>query len=290
MNTIHLAQQSPGSPLRHACADCASHDWCLPAGLDAKQTKLLDCLTVHERFIGRGGSVYRSGTAFHSLYAIRSGFVKSTMTLDDGRERVTGLHMSGELIGMDAINTGQYMCDAVTLEDSSVCAIPFDELESLIRDIPALQQYLHRMMSREIAHDYGVMLLLGSMRAEERVAVFLANLSKRYAARGYSATRINLRLKREEIGSYLGLKLETVSRVLSRFQEDRLITVQHKDVEIKDLNRLNRMITSHRDTHQRASRQAVRVVAAAPARVQPGLAKIIAPPPARVHVTPDLVF
>ena len=197
MNTIRLVQESASSPLRHTCAECASHDWCLPAGLDAKQTKLLDCLTVHNRLIGRGGAVYHSGTEFHSLYAIRSGFVKSTIALDDGRERVTGLHMHGELIGMDAINTGQYMCEAVALEDSSVCAIPFGELECLTRDIPALQQYLHRMMSREIAHDYGVMLLLGSMRAEERIAVFLVSLSKRYAARGYSATRINLRLKRD---------------------------------------------------------------------------------------------
>ena len=271
MNTVHLVHESHGSPPRHTCADCASHAWCLPAGLDAKQAKLLDHLAVHQRVIGRGGSVYRSGAAFHSLYAICSGFVKSTMTLDDGRERVTGLHMHGELIGMDAINTGQYMCDAVALEDSSVCAIPFAELECLTRDIPALQQYLHRTMSREIAHDYGLMLLLGSMRAEERVAVFLVSLSKRYAARGYSATRINLRLKRDEIGSYLGLKLETVSRVLSRFQENQLIEVEHKDVKIKDLDRLNRMIGNHRDTHQHVSRQALRAVAAAPAPVQSGL-------------------
>jgi CRP/FNR family transcriptional regulator len=268
MNTVHLIKKSSGSPLRHICADCASHDWCLPAGLDAKEAKLLDRLSVHERLIGRGGAVYRPGTAFHSLYAIRSGFVKSTISLHDGRERVTGLHMQGELIGMDAINTGSYMCDAVALEDSSVCAIPFDELERLTREIPTLQQYLHRMMSREIAHDYGVMLLLGSMRAEERVAVFLVSLSKRYAARGYSATRINLRLRREEIGSYLGLKLETVSRVLSRFQENQLITVQHKDVEIKDLDRLNRMIGNHHTMHPRASHQALRVRATAPAPLQ----------------------
>src|SRR3990172_10450284 len=271
MNTVHLVHERPASPLRHTCADCASHDCCLPAGLGAKQAKLLDHLNVHARFVGRGGSIYRSGTAFHSLYAIRSGFVKSTMTLDDGRERVTGLHMSGELIGMDAINTGQYMCDAVALEDSSVCAIPFGELECVTRDIPALQRYLHRTMSREIAHDYGVMLLLGSMRAEERVAVFLVSLSKRYAARGYSATRINLLLKREEIGSYLGLKLETVSRVLSRFQENQLITVQHKDVEIKDLDRLNRMVGNHHNVHQRASRQPLRATLAAPAPVQPAM-------------------
>src|SRR3990172_4395239 len=263
MNTVHLVHESPVSPLRHTCADCASHDWCLPAGLGAKQAKLLDHLNVHARFVGRGGSIYRSGTAFHSLYAIRSGFVKSTMTLDDGRERVTGLHMSGELIGMDAINTGQYMCDAVALEDSSVCAIPFGELECVTRDIPTLQQHLHRTMSREIAHDYGVMLLLGSMRAEERIAVFLVSLSKRYAARGYSATRINLRLKREDIGSYLGLKHETVSRVLSRFQEGQLIAVQGKEIAIKDLDRLKQII-NYDDAHQRASRQALHAVAAAP--------------------------
>ncbi len=139
MNTVHLANKSPGIPLHQTCADCASRGWCLPAGLDAKQTTLLDRLSVHTRFIGRGGAVYRSGTAFHSLYAIRSGFVKSTMTLDDGRERVTGLHMHGELIGMDAINTGKYMCEAIALEDCSVCAIPFAELECLTREIPALQ-------------------------------------------------------------------------------------------------------------------------------------------------------
>jgi CRP/FNR family transcriptional regulator, anaerobic regulatory protein len=269
MNTVHFVKKSPASPLRHACAECASHDWCLPAGLDAKEAKLLDRLAVHNRLIGRGGTIYRSGTAFHSLYAIRSGFVKSTITLADGRERVTGLHMQGEMVGMDAINTGQYMCDAVALENSSVCAIPFDELESLTRELPALQRYLHRMMSREIAHDYGVMLLLGSMHAEERVAVFLADLSKRYAARGYSPTRINLLLKRDEIGSYLGLKLETVSRVLSRFQRNKLIAVQHKDVEILDLDRLNRMVRSHHDIRQRVSQQALRAPAAAPA--QPAL-------------------
>ncbi len=269
MNIVHLAHERPASTLRNTCADCASHDWCLPAGLGAKHAKRLDDLNVHTRLVGRGGSIYRSGTEFQSLFAIRSGFVKSTMTLDDGRERVTGLHMSGELIGMDAINTGQYMCDAVALEDSSVCAIPFSELECVIRDIPALQRYLHRTMSREIAHDYGVMLLLGSMRAEERVAVFLVSLSKRYAARGYSATRINLLLKREEIGSYLGLKLETVSRVLSRFQENELIAVQHKDVEIKDLDRLYRMVGDGRPVPQRASRQRLRATLAAP--VQPAM-------------------
>ena len=271
MNTVHLANKSHGSPLHQPCGDCASRGWCLPAALDANAAKLLERLSTHTRLIGRGAPVYRSGTAFHSLYAIRSGFVKSTMTLDDGRERVTGLHMHGELIGMDAINTGKHLCEAIALEDSSVCAIPFDELEQLTREIPALQQYLHRMMSREIAHDYGVMLLLGSMRAEERVAVFLANLSKRYAARGYSATHFNLLLKRDEIGSYLGLKLETVSRVLSRFQQSQLIAVEHKDIEIKDFERLNRMASHHHEAHARIPHPPLRVRAVPPAVVQPAL-------------------
>src|SRR3990167_791821 len=150
MNAVHLARQRPGFPLRHGCADCALHDLCLPAGLDAEEMKLLDCLNVHTRFVERGGSVYRAGTPLHSLYVIRSGFVKSTITQGDGRERVTGLHMLGELIGMDAINSGQYLCDAVALEDTSVCAIPFGELERLSRDVPTLQRYLHRTMGRAI--------------------------------------------------------------------------------------------------------------------------------------------
>lgn len=271
MSTVHLIKKSPSfsAPLRRACAECASHDWCLPAGLSAPETTLLDRLVVHNRLIERGGAVYRSGCAFHSLYAIRSGFVKSTVTHDDGREQVTGLHMPGELIGLDAINTGQYMGDAIALEDSSVCAIPFGELECLGRDIPTLQQHLHRMMSREIAHDYGVMLLLGSMHAEERIAVFVLNLSKRYAARGYSATRINLRLTREEIGSYLGLKFETVSRALSRFQEDGIIAVQHKDIEIRDLERLKQLVSNCRNTPRRESRQALHAVEKVPTQPSP---------------------
>ena len=174
--------------------------------------------------------------------------MKDTVTLDDGREQVTGLHMAGELIGMDAINTGKYMCDSAALEDSKICAVPFGALARLTHDIPALQQNLHRAMSREIARDYEVMLLLGCAQAAERVAKFLLNLSKRYAARGFSATRINLRLKREDIGSHLGIALETVCRVLSRFQEDQLIAVRQKDIEIRDFDRLSRMLGNDGDS------------------------------------------
>ncbi|MCW5605674.1 MAG: fumarate/nitrate reduction transcriptional regulator Fnr, partial [Burkholderiales bacterium] len=190
------------------------------------------------RPVKRGDYLYRAGTELHALYAIRTGFLKSCVLHDDGREQVAGFHMTGDLLGLDAISVSRHMCDAVALEDSEVCEIPFSTLEKLSREIPSLQQHFHRIMSREIVRDHGVMLLLGSMRAEERLAAFLLNLSQRFAARGYSAFEFNLRMTREEIGSYLGLKLETISRALSRFHEEQLIEVQNKYIKIKDLDAL----------------------------------------------------
>jgi CRP/FNR family transcriptional regulator len=224
--------------LKTACSSCTLRELCLPAGLNEDELNRLDSMVNRKRPIKRGDYLYRSGAPMVSLYAIRSGFLKSCVLHDDGREQVAGFHMMGELVGMDAIASGKHVCDAIALEDSDVCEIPYADLEQLSRDIPALQHHFHRILSREIGRDYGVMLLLGSMRAEERLAAFLLNLSQRFAARGYSPTRFNLRMTREEIGSYLGLKLETISRAFSRFQEDGLIAVQNKYIEIKDLDRL----------------------------------------------------
>ncbi len=181
----------------------------------------------------------------HSLYALRSGFMKSCVLHEDGREQVAGFHMMGDLMGMDAIGSNQHLCDSIALEDSDVCDIPLTDLETLSREIPSLQQHFHRIMSREIAHDYGVMLLLGSMRAEERLAAFLLNLSQRFAARGYSSTEFHLRMTREEIGSYLGLKLETVSRTLSHFQTEGLLAVQNKHLRILKIEALQELVGQH---------------------------------------------
>ena len=154
------------------------------------------------------------------------------MLAEDGREQVSGYHMLGDIIGLDGIGTDHHGCQAVALEDTEVCVLPFERLEDLARKLPALQHNLHQFLSREIARDHNIMLLLGSMRAEERLAVFLLNLSERYRRRGYSSTEFVLRMTREEIGSYLGLKLETVSRLFSRFQEEGLIQVQGRAVKI----------------------------------------------------------
>jgi CRP/FNR family transcriptional regulator len=214
----------------------------LPAGLADEELQQLDQIVNRKRPLKRGDYVYRAGSNLQSLYAVRTGFFKSCVLHDDGREQVAGFHMAGELLGLDGIGSGKHLCDAVSLEDSEVCEIPFGELEELSREIPTLQQHFHRIMSREITRDYGVMLLLGSMRAEERLAAFLLNLSQRFAARGYSPKRFMLRMTRNEIGSYLGLKLETISRAMSHFQSEGIITVQNKNVEIKDTDRLRAMV------------------------------------------------
>jgi CRP/FNR family transcriptional regulator len=152
--------------------------------------------------------------------------------------------MAGELIGLDGIGTDQHTCDAVALEDSQVCMIPYNQLESLSREFTLLQHQFHKIMSREIVRDHGVMLLLGSMRAEERLAAFVLNLTQRLQARGFSASALVLRMTREEIGSYLGLKLETVSRTFSKFQDDGLLEVKQRDIRILDLGALQRLVSS----------------------------------------------
>ena len=202
----------------------------------------LDDLTSLKHPLQRGDYLYRSGTKFQSLYAIRTGFFKTQVLHEDGREQVTGFQMAGEIIGMDAISSDTHACDAIALEDSEVCEIPFSRLEDLSRKLPSLQRHLHRILSREIVRDQGIMMLLGSMRAEERLAAFLLNLSQRFAARGYSPTSFHLRMTRQEIGSYLGMKLETVSRTLSQFHGIGLISIRNKSVELHNLPRLQAFV------------------------------------------------
>jgi CRP/FNR family transcriptional regulator len=186
--------------------------------------------------------LFRSGDAFQSLYAVRTGFFKTCVTAEDGRDQVTGFQMAGELLGLDGISNDRHSVDAVALEDSQVCVIPYNDLETLSREFTNLQHQFHRIMSREIVRDHGVMLLLGSMRAEERLAAFLLNLTQRLQARGFSASSMILRMTREEIGSYLGLKLETVSRTFSKFQDEGLLEVKQRQISILDPGGLQKIV------------------------------------------------
>ena len=226
------------SNIRSSCASCSLRELCLPVGLNDNEIQVLGDVVSHKRKIQRGGYLHHTGAKFQSLFAIRSGFLKTCVLEQDGRQQVTGFHMTGELLGLDAISTDTHTCDAVALEDSEVCEIPFAKLEEISRIIPSLMRHFHKIMSREIVRDHGVMLLLGSMKAEERLATFLLNLSRRFLVRGYSESDFNLRMTREEIGSYLGLKLETVSRAFSKLQDEHIITVDNKHIQINDIARL----------------------------------------------------
>ena len=232
--------------LKTVCSSCSLRELCLPMGLSREEIEHLDQLVYTRRRVKRGETLYRAGDAFNSLYAVRTGFFKSNVILEDGRDQVTGFHMPGEILGMDGIGTEAHTCNAHALEDGEVCVIPFSRLEEVSREVRNLQHQFHKVMSREIVRDQGVMMLLGTMRAEERLAAFLLNLSQRFVARGYSPSEFHLRMTREEIGSYLGLKLETVSRIFSKFQDQGLIAVQQKHIRILNTDGL-KDILAHRE-------------------------------------------
>ncbi len=228
--------------IKVACSSCNLRELCLPMGLKPDEMNRLDSVISTRKRIKRGQSLFSNGEPFTSLYAVRSGFFKTCVTSADGRDQVTGFQMTGEILGMDGIVNDQHSCDAVALEDAEVCVLPFDRLESLSREFSALQHHVHKIMSREIVRDHGVMLLLGSMRAEERLAAFLLNLVQRLHSRGFSQSELVLRMTREEIGSYLGMKLETVSRTFSKFVEEGIIEVKQRYVQIKDTDALRKIV------------------------------------------------
>jgi len=216
----------------------------MPMGLNDSEMERIDEIVATRRKVARGENLFRNGEKFNALYAIRTGFFKTCVSSEDGRDQVTGFQMAGEIIGLDGIVSDHHTCDAVALEDAEVCVMNYDRIEELSREINALQRHVHKIMSREIVREHGVMLLLGSMRAEERLAAFLLNLVQRLHARGFSQSELVLRMTREEIGSYLGLKLETVSRTFSKFAEDGIIEVKQRHVRILNTDALKLLVNS----------------------------------------------
>ena len=234
----------PKEGLKAACASCSLRELCVPGGITTAELEDLESIVAMRRRVEKGTTLFHTGETFKSLFAVRTGFFKTCINIDDGREQITGFQAPGELLGLDGVAAEQHGVDAIALEDSEVCILPYTDLERIARDFPPLQHQLHRVMSRELTREHGVMLLLGSMKAEERVAAFLLNISQRYKRLGYSAEEFILRMTRQEIGSYLGLKLETVSRTFSKFQEKGLISVQGKSVKILDLSSLKQMVNT----------------------------------------------
>jgi CRP/FNR family transcriptional regulator, anaerobic regulatory protein len=215
-----------------ACADCQLQDLCLPIGISRSDVDRLDQIVSRKRPLQRGAALFNQGDHFGALYAIRSGSIKSFSVSDDGREQINAFHLPGEILGLDAISDSSHPSSAVALETTSVCELPFDRLHALAHEIKGLQHQLLRVMSRELNADERFMRILASRNAEERLAGFLLNLSSRHGMRGYSSTEFNLSMSRHDIANYLGLAVETVSRLFTRFQQDGLIEAQRKAVKI----------------------------------------------------------
>ena len=225
-----------------ACKNCNLNSLCLPMGLGQADVEKLDAIIRRGRPIHRGDYLFRGDDPFHSIYVVKTGSVKSYIPADDGGEHVLGFHLPGELIGLDAIEEGRYHCSARVLETSAVCEIPFARLEELSALVPNLQHQLFRLLSKEISQDTDMVALLGSKNAEERLASFLLGMSARLQRRGFSGSDFYLSMSRNEIGSYLGLAVETVSRLFTRFHDEGLLNVERKHVQLADLEGLRKIV------------------------------------------------
>ena len=235
--------------IKVACKNCSLGALCLPMGLTPEDVERLDGIVKRNRPLHRGDHLFRSGDHFRSLWVVKTGSVKTYTPSEDGGEQVLGFHLPGEVIGLDAIEREAHACSAKVLETSAICEIPFPRLEELSSTIPSLQHQMYRLLSKEIGQDTEMLMLLGKKNAEERLATFLLSLSNRFKKRGLSAMDFYLSMSRHEIGNYLGLAVETVSRLFTRFQDEGLLKVERKHVQLLDIERLEAVVAgpnSHR--------------------------------------------
>lgn len=224
--------------LRRSCAHCSLRTLCLPHGLPAADVERLDALVQQRLPIDHGHALFHSGEDFRNLYVVRSGSVRTTQVGAPGEEQVIGFHLPGELLGLDAISTGTHQCTAVALDRTSVCAVPFARLEQVAERVPSLQQQLLRIVSREMVEEHNHLAALGRRSARERLALFLYSLSVRLERSGQAGDRFSLTMSRGDIASYLGLALETVSRLMTRLAEEGVIAIDRRHLRILDRSAL----------------------------------------------------
>jgi len=230
------------SEIKVSCSTCSLADLCLPHGMDSADLEILDDVVKRQPPLQPGQHVFRAGDAGTSLFAVRSGCLKSYCTSEDGDEQVLGFTLPGELVGLDGLSDGHYASSSVVLETSSVCALPYAQLEHLCNRLPSLHRQVMRIIGKEVSADQQMLMLLGKRSAEQRLAAFLVSLSGRYKSRQLSATEFNLPMSRQDIGNYLGLAIETVSRLFAHFQEDGLLSVNRRQVVLRDLDHLKGMV------------------------------------------------
>ena len=237
------------SELKSHCQNCSLYALCLPMGLETGDLDKLDKVIKRRQAVNKNNYLFRIGEPLKSVYAIRSGSFKTFLTNPDGTEQIVGFSLPGELIGMDGIGDSKHNCSARALETSSVCEIPYERLESLAIEIPGLQHQLLKLMSQEIQQDQNLMMLLAQMPTETRLASFLLGLSRRLSQRGYAATEFNLSMSRGDIANLLGMAVETISRLLTHFQEDGILRVERKHITVLQLDKLEELATHCVSSH-----------------------------------------
>lgn len=228
------------------CQNCNFSHLCLPVSLNKNELQSLDDIIERKRPLQKLNKLVSAGDKFHSLFAIRSGSFKSFICDDDGVEQITGFHFPGDIIGFDALNDKVHPSYTQALETAMVCELPYETLEKISNDYPNLRKQIMRIMSSEIKHDHDLIMLLNKRSAEEKLLHFISHLSQRFDERGYSAKQFNLSMTRNEIGNYLGLTVETISRLLTRFQKEGLIMVAGKLITIMDVDGVNARIPQHK--------------------------------------------
>jgi CRP/FNR family transcriptional regulator len=247
--TIDLNDELLVKPCSHdyqaSCGNCRLSSICLPFSLETREVDELDKIIQRSKPLQKGQHLYRESDNFQSVFAVRSGTLKAYKTTDDGREQVTGFYFPGEILGMDGISNNTHASSAKALETAAVCEIPFSSLERLSASMPQLQRHFFQLMSREIAEDQQLITLLSKSSADERVAAMLLSVSARNARRRLSATQFRLSMSRVDIGNFLGLTVETVSRVFSRMQKLKILNVENKEIEILDIDALKKMADLH---------------------------------------------
>jgi len=228
--------------LKVRCKECNLRELCFPHGMNEEDLTNMEAVVDQPKPLHKNDYLYRDGDNATAIYAVRSGCVKTMTESANGDEQIVGFHMAGELLGLDGFADGMHSCNAVALETSSVCELPMDQLETLCHDVPGLQKAMQRIMGKEVSNDHKLLLLLGKMTAEERLASFLLSLSARMRERHWNATEFNLTMPRQDIANYLGVAVETVSRLFATFQNEKIIEVDRRHITILDIARLKTMV------------------------------------------------
>lgn len=229
------------SEIQVSCQSCSLSELCLPKGLSKEDMQKLEAILDHHDRLDKDGHLYRTGDRMSGLFAVRSGSFKTFMTTSDGSEQITGFHLPGELLGLDGFSEGDYACDAVALESSTVCELSLEQFDALCSEVHGLRKQILSLMGKEINQEHMLLMALGQMKGEERLASFLLSLSQRFQTRGFSPNEFNLSMPRHDLANYLGLAVETLSRMFSKLDEDGILQVNRRNVKILDMFKLRQL-------------------------------------------------